>query len=61
MENASARGFFTRADEALMPWLSAFRLPDGSYSVTPSVAEVAIEYKKAHARERGKLDAKLGR
>ena len=61
LENASARGFFTQADESVMPWLSAFRLPDGSYSVTPSVAVVAIEYQKAHARERGKIDAKLGR
>lgn len=61
LENAAARGFFTKADEAVLPWLAAFRNPDGTYSVTPAVAAVAVEYQKAHARERGKIDAKLGR
>ena len=61
LENAAARGFFTEADEAVLPWLAAFRNPDGTYSVTPAVAAVAVEYQKAHARERGKIDAKLGR
>ena len=60
MENALARGFFIQSDESLMPWLSQYRNDDGSYRISPSVAKIAYEYATAHAREEGKLDAKMG-
>ncbi len=61
MNNAIARGFFIEADEELMPWLSKYKEPDGTYAISPSVAKVAYEYNAAHERERGKINAKLGR
>ncbi len=60
IKNAIARGFFIESDETIMPWLAEYRLPDGSYSISPDVAGVAFEYQSARARERGKIHAKLG-
>ena len=59
LSNAISRGFFIREDEAAMPWLKSYRVGDG-YSVSPTLAEIALEYESAKARERGKIHAKLG-
>ena len=61
MDNAVARGFFIESDETAMPWLKEYRTADGGYTISPSVAKMAYEYDAAHSRERGKIDAKLGR
>lgn len=60
LKNAIARGFFIESDEKIMPWLSEYRLPDGSYSISPDVAGLAYEYQSAKVKERGKIHAKLG-
>lgn len=60
MDNALTRGFFIESDEAVMPWLKNFRTGNGKYSISPSLANIAYEYETAHARERGKINAKLG-
>lgn len=61
MKNAISRGFFIKEDEASMPWLKNYRTAQGTYSISPSVASIAYEYQAAHERERGKINAKLGR
>lgn len=60
IDNAIARGFFTESDEAAIPWLKNYRTANGGYSISPAVASVAYEYDAARARERGKINAKLG-
>lgn len=60
IENAIARGFFTSSDEAALSWLSQFKNESGGYSLDPSLALVAHEYQVANAKERGKINAKLG-
>lgn len=60
IDNAIARGFFMESDEAAIPWLKNYRTANGGYSISPAVASVAYEYDAAHARERGKINAKLG-
>lgn len=61
MKNALNRGFFIREDEASMPWLMKYRTANGSYAISPSLAKIAYEYQSAHEKERGKINAKLGR
>ncbi len=60
MDNAITRGFFIESDESVMPWLKNFRTANGKYSISPSLANIVYEYESAHARERGKINAKLG-
>lgn len=44
LSNALRRGFFTKADESILPWLSDYRNADGTYSIHPADAEA--EYTK---------------
>lgn len=60
MYNAAVRGFFVQSDEEAIPWLKNFRTASGGYSISPSVASAAYEYEKAHAKEKAKINAKLG-
>ena len=60
IDNAISRGFFTRYDEAALPWLAAYRAGFG-YSINPQLAAAAYEYDKQHAKKRGDIDAILGR
>lgn len=60
MSNAMLRGFFTKSDEAALSWLSDFARGDGTYAIEPSVALAAKEYAASYAKERGKINAKLG-
>lgn len=60
MANAMMRGFFTKSDEGALSWLSDFANGDGTYAIEPSVALAAKEYAASYARERGKINAKLG-
>lgn len=59
LENAQTRGFFTRSDEAALPWLSAYRTAYG-YSINPQLAAAALEYEKAHSKKQGELAAEWG-
>ncbi|MDD6763048.1 MAG: hypothetical protein PUD92_05375 [Clostridiales bacterium] len=60
MNNAKERGFFMRSDEGALPWLSGFRNKDGSYSVTPWLAQAKQEYDTAHAKALAQFRGKAG-
>lgn len=60
MQNAKERGFFTSADESALPWLSGYRSSDGSYTITPWLAEVKQEYDIAHAKSLAQFYGKAG-
>lgn len=60
MTNAVSRGFFTRADESVMPWIAAYRNAYGGYTVTPWEAQTRYEYDIEHAKKLADYRAKFG-
>ena len=49
VSKALQRGFFTKDDENLLPWLKNYRNADGTYSINPYDAEVKYDSAKLNA------------
>ncbi len=59
IQNAKDRGFFTRADESVLPWLSDYR-GGGGYTITLWLAQARQEYDVQHSRYLAQFNAKAG-
>ena len=59
LNNALARGFYTRSDEAALPWLSQYRTSDG-YSISTMLTEAAYTYQKEYNKKRANINAIMG-
>lgn len=59
LDNAAARGFYTGADEAALPWLAEYRT-SGGYSISPMLTEAAYAYQREYNKKRAGIAAVMG-
>lgn len=59
LQNAVSKGFFTPDDELILPYLANYRRADGTYSISPTDAEVQYILSTSDADSRAAYEAML--